>query len=48
MGLKLENNVNATKYYKHIPVGYIFIYEKLCCICNIVNIHWTLLIVNLK
>ena len=48
MGLKLENNLNATIFYKHLFGGDIFLYEKLYCTCNILNIHWTLLIVNFK
>ena len=48
MGLKLEQNVIATIFYKIIPGGNIFQYENLCCTCNIGNIHWTLVIINFK
>ena len=46
IGLKKWYNVNATNFYKRIPGGDIFEYEKLYCTWNIGNVHWTLVIVN--
>ena len=48
MLFKNQGDTLGTRLYKKLQKGNIFEYERFYCLCNILNLHWALIIVNFQ